>query len=79
MFGESVPLRGRVEVLNGYSAHADRTERARWLGGVRAASPGLGRVFLVHGEPPAQDALVAQLTLDGYDAEAPAPGDHRTV
>jgi metallo-beta-lactamase family protein len=79
VFGESVPLRARVEVLNGYSAHADRSELARWLGGVRDASPHLGRVFLVHGEPPAQDALVAQLTLDGYDVEAPAPGDRRTV
>ena len=79
VFGESVPLRAQVEVLNGYSAHADRAELARWLGGVRDASPALGRVFLVHGEPPAQDALVERLTRDGYDVEAPAPGDRRTV
>ena len=39
----------------------------------------LVREFLVHGEPPAQDALVAQLTLDGYDVEAPASGDRRAV
>ena len=79
IFGDEIPLRARVEVLNGYSAHADRAELARWLGGVRDASPALGRLFLVHGEPPAQDALVAQLTLDGYDVEAPAPGDRRVV
>ena len=44
MFGDEVPLRARVEVLNGYSAHADRTELATWLGAVRKPSPGLRRL-----------------------------------
>ena len=34
--GDDVPLRAEVVVLNGYSAHADRNELARWLGDVRA-------------------------------------------
>ena len=34
VFGEDIPLRARVEILNGYSAHADRTELMRWIDGV---------------------------------------------
>ena len=35
IFGEDVPLHARVEVIDGYSAHADRTEMTNWLGKVR--------------------------------------------
>jgi len=73
LLGEEQPLRADVVVLNGYSAHADRTELARWLGDVRRSSPALGTVYLVHGEVAAQDALQAQLAGDGYKVEAPTP------
>ncbi|HJU64850.1 MAG TPA: MBL fold metallo-hydrolase, partial [Gemmatimonadaceae bacterium] len=74
VFGDEIPLRARVEVLNGYSAHADRSELRSWLDAVRAQSPALGQVYLVHGEPPAQDALAALLAQDGYQASCPTPG-----
>ncbi len=74
VFGEELPLRARVEVLNGYSAHADRTELQAWLDAVRATSPRLADVFLVHGERAAQDALATQLTSRGYQVQAPEPG-----
>ena len=35
VLGEEVELRANVEILNGYSAHADRTELAKWLDDVR--------------------------------------------
>jgi metallo-beta-lactamase family protein len=77
IFGEEVPLRARVEILNGYSAHADRTELAAWLSAVRRGGPrrhpGL-RVWLVHGEPLAQEALAGRLRAEGYQVDAPAPG-----
>ena len=79
VFGEAVPLRAAVEVLEGYSAHADRTELAGWLDAVRAASPALGTVYLVHGEPPAQQALAARLGAAGYGVVVPAPGDVHAV
>src|ERR1043165_6941476 len=41
VFGEEIELRARVEILNGYIAHGDRTELANWLATVRASSPGL--------------------------------------
>ena len=74
ILGEDVELHARVEILNGYSAHADRTELARWLNAVRATSSALGRVYLVHGEPAAQDAFAAASRARGYDVDCPAPG-----
>jgi metallo-beta-lactamase family protein len=73
IFGQEVPLRARVEVLNGYSAHADRTGLREWLLAVRAKSPALEQVYLVHGEPAAQAALSATLTADGFKVSCPAP------
>jgi metallo-beta-lactamase family protein len=73
LLGDEQPLRAEVVVLNGYSAHADRTELARWLGEVRRTSPTLGTVYLVHGEASAQDALREQLSSDGYKVETPTP------
>jgi metallo-beta-lactamase family protein len=75
IFGVEVSLKAHVEILNGYSAHADRTELAAWLGAVKATSPRLQRVLLVHGEPPAQVALRSTLAAAGYEVSAPAPGD----
>ena len=74
IFGEEVPLRADVEVIDGYSAHADRTELTAWLDRVRETSPGLERVHLVHGEPPAQRALAELLAGKKYDVDAPPAG-----
>ncbi|HTU57392.1 MAG TPA: MBL fold metallo-hydrolase RNA specificity domain-containing protein, partial [Polyangiales bacterium] len=52
-----VPVRARVETLDGLSAHADREELARWLG----ALPGPRRIAINHGEPDAQRALAQYL------------------
>jgi metallo-beta-lactamase family protein len=71
IFGDEIPLRAQVEIINGYSAHADRTELTKWLDQVRSASPELERVHLVHGEPPAQASLMESLVSKGYDVDAP--------
>jgi metallo-beta-lactamase family protein len=73
IFGESVPLHARVEVIDGYSAHADRTEMMTWLGHVKESSPRLGPVWLVHGEAAVQDEFRAALTARGYSVECPEP------
>ena len=64
-------LSAQVEVINGYSAHADRSELASWLDRVRERSPELTRVHLVHGEPEAQTPLLESLTAKGYSVDAP--------
>jgi len=79
IYGANVPLRAHVEILNGYSAHADRTELIEWLDAVKLTSPGLTRVMLVHGEPPAQTEFSAALTAKGYHCTVPAPGDRVTL
>jgi metallo-beta-lactamase family protein len=79
IFGDEVPLRAHVEVINGYSAHADRSELTKWIDDVRAQSPRLERVHLVHGEPDAQTALIASLTANGYSVDAPAFGAVRPL
>ena len=73
IFGDEIPLRAQVEVINGYSAHADRGELTAWIDKVKAASPKLGPIWLVHGEPEAQDAFKTSLSAKGYSVECPEP------
>jgi len=58
MYGREIPVKARIETLDGLSAHADRGEILSWL---QAASTRPGRVHLVHGEPGARDALAASI------------------
>jgi metallo-beta-lactamase family protein len=73
IFGEDVPLRASVEVINGYSAHADRAELGIWADAVKHGSPELSRVHLVHGEPGPQDALKTTLSARGFSVNCPEP------
>lgn len=73
IFGDDVPLRARVEVIDGYSAHADRTEMINWLGRVKEKSPNLGSIWLVHGEAAVQDEFKTTLGALGYSVECPEP------
>ncbi len=58
IFGETFQNRAHVEVLTGFSGHADRDELLAWVG---AMSRKPGRTFLVHGEGDAQFALADSL------------------
>jgi metallo-beta-lactamase family protein len=79
VFGEEIPLRAQVSVINGYSAHADRNELLAWLDAVRDKSPELSRVILVHGEPQAQDTLAEDVRARGLDVDSPPMGAVRVV
>ena len=52
--GEYVPVRAEVVSLDMFSAHADREELLRWLGGFDRPPR---TTFVTHGEPEASDAL----------------------
>jgi metallo-beta-lactamase family protein len=69
MLGHLVDVAARIEKIDSMSAHADQGEILRWLGGFSRPP---GRMFIVHGEPVAQDALKAKIkdTL-GWDASCP--------
>lgn len=71
IFNQYLPLNARVEVLNGLSAHAD-AEDFKWWYEHLAAHGGVGRAFLVHGEPAASRAL-AKLVRDFCDEDPLLP------
>ena len=52
--GKLVAVNARIERLDSMSAHADREETMRWLGGFKTP-PSI--TYLVHGEPGPMDAL----------------------
>ena len=79
IYGDDIPLRAEVKIIDGYSAHADRAELTEWIDGVKATSPQLGNLFLVHGEADVQDVFKTALTAKGYTVECPEPRAKRTV
>jgi metallo-beta-lactamase family protein len=54
IYGKYYPVKAQVKEIEGLSAHADQRELLNWLRPFKKDHP---RVFLVHGEPCAQDAL----------------------
>lgn len=70
---QEVDVRAKIERINALSAHADQSEILRWLGGFKQAPR---RTFLVHGEPPAQEALQQKIaeTL-GWETVIPKHGE----
>ena len=58
LLGRDVPVNARVERIDSMSAHADANEIMRWLSGFTRAPK---TTFLVHGEPPALEALAARI------------------
>lgn len=75
--GGWVPIRAEVDDLPMLSAHADADEILRWL---RCFEHPPRRTFIVHGEPPASDALRQRIEAElGWDCEVPAEGDTREL
>jgi metallo-beta-lactamase family protein len=72
MLGRYVPVRAEVVDLGGFSVHADAEELAAWVGGMQEPP---GTVFVVHGEPPAAEALAARLGADGVSAVVAHDGE----
>jgi len=68
--GKQVPVRARVETLDGLSAHADRGEVLRWL---RSSGNRPGTVHLVHGEPAGIEELAGRIREE-LPCEVHAPG-----
>lgn len=72
IFRETHTVRAAVRQIQGLSAHADRDDLLRWLGGLTAPPR---RLWLNHGEPDASNALAAAVRAQfGWQAEVPAYG-----
>lgn len=64
VFGEDRPIRAQVEVMDSFSAHADRHEMADFLANQRSS---LKQLFLVHGTIDRQEAFREMLGRKGFD------------
>ncbi|HEX4577534.1 MAG TPA: MBL fold metallo-hydrolase [Edaphobacter sp.] len=58
IFGEPMRLRAEVDSIGELSGHADQRELLQWM---EPAAPTLKKVFLVHGEPDAQQTLKVEI------------------
>lgn len=70
-------VRAGIRSIDGFSAHADQPELLGWLGafvrGRRPRDPGVPRrVFLTHGDPPAQAALAPEVERLGLPVAIPS-------
>ncbi len=70
IFAVDYPVRAQVHSLTSFSAHGDYNEVLRWLGGFRKPPR---KLFLVHGEPKAMDAMQQHIeeTFPGWNVHAP--------
>jgi metallo-beta-lactamase family protein len=72
MFGQQVPVKAKIEKINGMSSHADAGEIVKWL---RTFPRAPKTTYLVHGEPVPQEALKLRITKElGWAVEIPAHG-----
>ncbi|MEQ8672013.1 MAG: MBL fold metallo-hydrolase [Aggregatilineales bacterium] len=77
IFGEEYQRKAQVEVLNGFSGHADRDELLSWFG---AMSTPPKHTFLVHGEEDSALALSGALKEKFHSTvEVPVMGQSFTV
>jgi metallo-beta-lactamase family protein len=71
IWGVERDLRARVEILSGFSAHADRSDLLAYARRCGKDSRG---IFLVHGEPDQQAALSTTLGDEGFRVHVPVRG-----
>ena len=63
IFGESFALKAEVEVINAFSAHADKNDLVEY---VQRAQGRLKKVFIVHGDMDQSEALALNLRAAGF-------------
>ncbi len=63
LFGEEKPVRCAVEVMDSFSAHADRSEISQFLANQAKSAK---KTFLVHGEIEKQESLKSLLETQGF-------------
>jgi metallo-beta-lactamase family protein len=77
IFGEPMRLRAEVDSIGELSGHADQRELLQWM---EPVVPTLKKVFLVHGEPAAQQALKVEIEqMYKLEVVCPKRGDRYEV
>ena len=69
IFGDEYAVNARVEVINGFSGHADKNELVNWVGAMKKRPE---KTWLVHGEVESSEALQKTLT-DKFGMEVHVP------
>jgi metallo-beta-lactamase family protein len=75
IFGEEYQLKAQVEVINGFSGHADRNELLGWAKGITKRPR---RTFLVHGEEESAFALAEGLRSEADYEQVDVPELHQS-
>ena len=71
IFGDEFHVRAKIEVVHGFSAHADKSELLTWFAQVKE---NLKQVFVVHGEESSSLAFAESLrALGGFTVTVPEP------
>ena len=73
--GQYYPVKANIKEIEGLSAHADQTELITWLNQFQHNVP---KVYLVHGEPCAQEALRVKIK-DELSLQVSIPGQFEKV
>jgi metallo-beta-lactamase family protein len=71
-YNKTYPLKAHVEYINGFSAHADKSEISRFL---KTSNLKVKRIAVVHGEEDQALAFAKHLASQGYQVSVPRSGE----
>ena len=70
--GRPTPVRCQVRSISGFSAHADESELLDWVRHFSTGERRPRRVFIVHGDPEAAEAIEPKIRAMGLETHRPA-------
>ncbi|MDY4697296.1 MBL fold metallo-hydrolase RNA specificity domain-containing protein [Selenomonas montiformis] len=74
VLGEEVAVKAKIQMLDGFSAHADANQLMEWIDHFQDPKP--AKVFIVHGEGQSQEALKSRIQKEcGEEVYIPFRGD----
>jgi len=77
IFGEEIKVEARIEMIEGFSGHADRDGLMNWIGAIRRKPR---KIFLVHGEEAAMNEFAGTIqSVYGIDTIIPARNEEFMV
>ncbi|MEW9797328.1 MBL fold metallo-hydrolase RNA specificity domain-containing protein [Alteromonas sp. CYL-A6] len=76
MAGENIAVNAQIHTLGGFSAHASQSQLIEWVNHFKPSKP---KLFLVHGEEMAKQALQSELKKQGWSPTIPEPRQTITI
>ena len=77
IFGEEISVNARIEVIDGFSGHADKAGLLSWIGKISKKPK---KVFIVHGENETMPLFAQTITQEyGIQCIVPSRGDSYVV